>query len=431
MFQSLDQLRQPDDRTLRFTPLGLSLGSLMRPEEAAKFHHQVIAQFDLAPVVAKGTRSSFENLRSVYGYGLFCYEIFTLVNDRTLLVFEQALRERFIEYHNGSVTFVDPRVGNKEHTVSAPDFGAVQAVVKRHRHWRLRLETGHVLKFDGMLHDLRAWARALGLLRGQRNRAVEKALSDLRNLAAHPVGHHVVTPVDAAMTLRDLAEIINHLWGVPTPGGRLYPAPVEREVVVLAWDTAGNRVTVALGTDFSDAADPADQPWQCVIVRAVLRPDQHVADPGLTQFDSLHEVTDYPVDLLWGPGTTTEAAAWFAEHEVEADTCDYLDRTYAIRHDGDDLFLPMRPEVAACLGPGDHVGVWYIVKADHPRDAFNHVRTLLTGDSCDRRGTCAGCHAETMEIGNYETVITVPAGRPRLPPDVATPMAYPRFQRIS
>ena len=35
----------------------------------------------------------------------------------------------------------------------------------------------------------------------------------------------------AADTMGDLVEIINQLWGVPTPGGRLFPAPLRREVV--------------------------------------------------------------------------------------------------------------------------------------------------------------------------------------------------------
>jgi hypothetical protein len=31
----------------------------------------------------------------VLGHGVLCYEMFTLVNDLALLVFEQALRDRF------------------------------------------------------------------------------------------------------------------------------------------------------------------------------------------------------------------------------------------------------------------------------------------------------------------------------------------------
>ncbi len=37
IIKTLDELRQVDDRTLRFTPMGLGLGVQMRPEDAAEF----------------------------------------------------------------------------------------------------------------------------------------------------------------------------------------------------------------------------------------------------------------------------------------------------------------------------------------------------------------------------------------------------------
>jgi hypothetical protein len=175
----------------------------------------VVAQFELAPQVAEGTRNSFEALRAAFAHGVFCYEIFTLVNDRGLLVFEQALRDRFVEHHQGTVTFVDPRDGSRQ-PVGAGTYQQMHDVLRRNRRWRLLLDDGQTLAFNGMLGDLRTWARRLGLLRGQRNRVIEEAIANLRNMAAHP-GYHLTTPVDAARTLGDLAEIINHLWGVPNP----------------------------------------------------------------------------------------------------------------------------------------------------------------------------------------------------------------------
>ncbi|MEV8516715.1 hypothetical protein [Dactylosporangium sp. NPDC051484] len=208
-----------------------------------------------------------------------------------------------------------------------------------------------------MLGHLRIWARRLGLLRGQRNRAIEQAIANLRNLAAHP-GHHLTTPVDAAGTLSDLTEIINHLWGAPTPGGRLYPAPIRREAVVLAWNAASTRLYTALADTLPTWGDPDDEPLQCVIVHAVCRPGHHVPDPGLRQFDSRCEVTQYPADLLWGPGSISDAAAWYAVHQPGPDERDYLDRTFVVRHDGAELHLPMRPEVAAALPATEQSGQW-------------------------------------------------------------------------
>ncbi|MGN9912645.1 hypothetical protein ACTMTJ_34425 [Phytohabitans sp. LJ34] len=429
--KSLDELRQVDQRTLHFTPMGLGVGVQMRPDDAAQFQQQVVAQFELAPAVAEGTRKSFQDLRTVFAYGVLCYEIFTLVGDHALLVIEQALRDRFIDYHDGTVTFVDP--DGVDHRVTAQRYEQVSEFSSRHRNWQLRVTDGLMMRFNGTLAGLREWARHVGLLRGQRNRGIEQALSNLRNFVAHPNGYHLGGPVEAAGTLSDLAEIINHLWGMPTPGGRLYPAPIRREVIVMAWNDAGTDMNTALAKDLPHAVDPDDQTWRCVILRAVFRPDHRVADPGLHEYDARFEVAHFPTDLLWGPGSITEAAAWFAEHHPDPDDCDYLDRTFVVRHTGSDLYLPMRPSVAANVPDADRSGQWYAVKADHPNDAYHHVRNLVTSAGCDRRGPCRGCHAETLHVGTHQQVfahIINDGTAPPPPPDVTTPWAHPRFRRV-
>ena len=432
IIKKLDELRQADDRTLHFMPMGLGLGVRMRPEDSAAFQQQVVAQFELAPQVAEGTRSSFEDLRKVFAYGVLCYELFTLIDDRCLLVLEQALRDRFIDHHKGTVTFVS-RDG-AQHTVAAGNYRQVYDAVQANRRWRLLLDDGQTMAFRGMLADLRTWARRLGMLRGQRNRAIEGALAKLRNMAAHPAGYHLTTPVDAARTLSDLAEIINHLWGVATPGGRLYPTPIRREIVALAWDHAGTQFQTALAEGLFETLESDDQQRQCVIVRAVFRPGQRI-DPDLHQFDSRYEVTCYPAELLWGPGSITDAAAWYTGHRPEPDECDYLDQTFLLRHDAANLYLPMRPAVAAALPDADRPGCWYAIKADHPNDAYHHVRSLVTDTGCARHGPCQKCHAETLRVGSYqqiiETLIDPAAPTPPLPPDVAAPWALPRSRPIT
>lgn len=57
--------------------------------------------------------------------------------------------------------------------------------------------------FNGMLGGLLRWARREGT-------------------------YNLDTAVEAGRSLSDLAEIISHLWGHQTPGGRLYPAPLAR-----------------------------------------------------------------------------------------------------------------------------------------------------------------------------------------------------------
>jgi hypothetical protein len=156
---------------------------------------------------------------------------------RPLLVFEQALRDRFIEFHQGTVTFRDPR-SCQEQAVPAASYEQVAEFTRRYRGWKLRIGTGpEAIPFNGMLDGLRAWARDARLLRGQRNRAVEDAITKLRNHVAHPSSYHLTTPADAANTISDLAEIINHLWGSSTPGGRLYPAPIQRTTILIRWNT--------------------------------------------------------------------------------------------------------------------------------------------------------------------------------------------------
>ena len=302
--------------------------------------------------------------------------------------------------------------------------------------WRLRLPDGRVLPFNGgMLGDLRTWARSVGLLRGQRNRGIEQALSNLRNFVAHPTHYHLHGPVEAARTLRDLAEIINQLWGISTPGGRLYPAPLRREVIVMAWPTGGDETCTAVAADaFAGFVDPDDRPWECAIFRAVFRPEERFSDPELRHYDSRAEVTHYPADLLWGPGTITDAAAWFAENQPEPDECDYLDRPFLIRHHGMDLYLPMRPSVAAALPRQDQAGTWYAVKADHPNDAYHHVRNIVAGTNCERNGPCRQCHAENLGVGPLPVALVQAgysaASTPKLPNDVRAPRAHPRARRV-
>ena len=77
--KTLAELTRPDQRTLAFTPLGLSTMGLLRGEDAAEFQQQVIAHCDLSENVAEGTRNSFERLRTLHSYGVLCYEAYTVL----------------------------------------------------------------------------------------------------------------------------------------------------------------------------------------------------------------------------------------------------------------------------------------------------------------------------------------------------------------
>jgi hypothetical protein len=258
-------------------------------------------------------------------------------------------------------------------------------------------------------------------------------MSNLRDFVAHPTAYHLLDPANAAGTLSDLAEIINHLWGCSTPGGRLYPAPIDREVVVITWTTSGDSFQAALADVLHTAEDPKDREWQYAIVRTVFRPEDRCSDPGLGNFDARFEATRFPADLLWGPGSMADAATWLTANAPKADQCDYLDRFFFLREDGNRLYLPMRPSVAAALPRPDRGGTWHVVKADYADDAYNHVRTLLTGDGCANSGPCRQCPVETLDTGTYEDArawcgdVSPTQG---VMSDVRTPWAAPRSREI-
>ena len=425
--KSLDQLREADERTLAFTPAGL--GS-MPAEEAAHYRQDVVARFELASEVAGGTRQSFDRLRHVYAYGVLCYDLFTLVHDHALLVFEQALRDRFMDYCGNVLTFQTPAKDSK--TVRVKDYDEVFKLVDKHRNWRLHLPAGDTMAFNGMLNGLHAWARQVGLLQGQHNLRLEATLSKLRNFVAHPTSYHLSGPIDAAQTLSDLHEIINQLWGRPTPGGRLYPGPMTRKIMVLAWSSTGTW-QIATADQLQDAVNPADDEWQCLVVRAVESPRRQW-DWGLDRFDARFETTHYPTELLWGPGQISEAADWFAGTQPEPDSIDYLDRLFVARLDGAQLSLPMSPAAAASLPPTERVARWFAVRADYPTDVLLHVRHLVGNPEQDRDGLCAQCPVEGIKIGDYEEVLaatgTTPASANFSYSDVRSPRAYPRIQEL-
>ena len=236
--RTFTELTTPDERSLRFTPLGLATGGKLGPENAAEFQQRSIAAADLVPAVPEGTRSSFERLRTLHAYGVLCYDLFTVVDDLTWIVLEQALRERFIEFYGGVV----PLVGKDgaQSMFSASDFEAISEAFRQggsHAGWRLRLRTqGTSMRLPLTLGPLLRWARQEQLLHGQRNRRVEEDLfNKIRNRFAHGGGFRVGMPNQSARRIRDLAEIINRLWGRRTPGGRLYPAPLQREVLIIGW----------------------------------------------------------------------------------------------------------------------------------------------------------------------------------------------------
>jgi hypothetical protein len=445
--KSLDELREVDERTLSFSPF--RLGGKMTPQDAARFQQEAVSHPGLVPDVPQRVRDCFDRLRMTHSYGVLCYDFFTIAHDQAQLALEFALRERFVEFHGSTAEFRDT-AGNSHHIATKP-FRELQAEVRRHEEdeWRLVVSrTGGAIRFDGMLDSLLRWAREEELLRGQRNRALDRLLRDMRDYVAHGAGDHLLMPGDSAQAISDAAEIINQLWGMATPGGRLYPAPIRREVQLIGWSPRGNAMVGQVGPPGDGQAlgpqaaveqiqsavpgkDPADD-WTWVLVRAVPH------DEGLMRFDSLFEVTAYPCELLQGPASTGDAAAWAVRELPLGDTVDVLDRLFLVQYDRDRLYLPRRPEVALGLADSERAGTWSLIRADSPAEAFMHARNVvIRGSGCSRRGPCPQCAAETVRRGTWNEVAAsldakYPQYQPLQVPDarVSSGRRWPRYQQI-
>ncbi len=417
IIKTLAELQEPDEASLYSTPWGAS--GRTRPEDAALYLQYSVSRLELAEQVPESTRKSFERLRTLYAYGVLCYDLYTVAGDLARLVIEQALRERFLPFYNGAVTFVHDR-DDSERVISAQNWEELRAAIPAGQ-WRLRLRSGHEpVRFNGMLKSLLRWARAEGLLAGQGDRMRDEPRAWFRNYVAHP-SYHLDDPGRAEWAIADLAQIINRLWGAPSG------MPVRREPMVIAW--SADTVTWNTAAGFTPVPGAGD--LTCVI--ALADPE----DPGLADYDALYESTYRPCDWLWGPGTWAQAQAWLEDRRPAGDEAETIDRLFLLRYADRLLYLPRSPAVAAALGPGDREGTWYLIRADHPFAAFSHQRQVLAevpGHAA--AGDCKACPVQTIATGDIDAVI----GKceelgadvtPREVPDVRTTMSrMPRSNRI-
>lgn len=417
----LAHLQAPDPRTLAFTPWGLGVGVAMRAEDAASMWAGEAARLRLADDVAEGTRRVFAELVEYLPYGLLHYPLFTLIHDRALFVLEQALRDRFVEYHRrehaGLVTL---HHNGRDYATRVDTYGDVGARARKlGRGTTIAVQAPgrgrSAMPFNGSLNALILWARELELLSGQRSAVAEDSIRKLRNNVAHPEGSHTLWPGHVLVTLRDLAEIINHLWGHSTPGGRLYPGPVERQTVALAWSQNGDSCAALA----HNLADPGD--WDGYTHFALVM----ATWPGPTdlhEYDSRFEATAAPVDYLWGPGSRQAALRYLESNPPSCDTATMLERQFLVRVEPDRIWRAMRPELAAALAGNTTSGNWHLVRADTPAGALAHIRTLVAGGACTAARTCPACHAGNLASGPLTSVLSeVQVDAAVLPPDFRLP----------
>ena len=210
-------------------------------------------------------------------------------------------------------------------------------------------------------------------------------------------------PNQSAGAIRDTAEIINRLWGALTAGGRLYPAPLQREVLIVGWSPGwpkrevGSTLTVMRPEQLDGTTEPEVRTYICLL--GVSQDDQ------LTEFDARYELTTYPARLLWGPGSRSDASAWLAAAVPTVDQVDYLDRPFAVRRHAGKVYIPCSVQVMLAVPVGLRDGVWNIVRADFPNDAFGHVRHLDAGQSCPDQ-QYGGCPVEDLAVGSWIEVVS-------------------------
>jgi hypothetical protein len=400
----LKRLREVDETTLRFSSWGF--GGRLEPAASAAFLAHLLSHATLVEHVPEDVRLGFERVRTVFLHGLLDYDLFTAAYFLGHLVLEGALRARFISYYDGEIPVLRNGV---EDILAVSTFADYHEALKaaRRRREKLRLRTTASEGLPRGYPDLYQWARRRDLLIGQRNVGVFGSIVRLRNYVAHPEGHMVDAPPSVFRFLRDVAEIINRLWGHDTVGGRLFPQPIPRWARAAALDP-DRRAAVTFGSLAQVRAASNRSDWTYAVFLAPA--DEELVDfdfeaPGHQRFAHMpgFQMTNYPVELLWGPGCwrdLLQAVGRFSD-EAPVDTVNFLDRTFYVRvaQDGGIEYPRDRSDVLAA-GLADELPVWYVLRADFPADAFVAARahihsptattgttliTRLTGDNAALR----------------------------------------------
>jgi hypothetical protein len=392
--RTLSELQTADGMTLRFTPLGLGIGYTLTPDGSTEYIQELVGRHDLVPEVPDSLRQIYERLRTAHTYGILEYDLFTVAESLAYLTFEGALRARFVDAYGGTVPFA--RDGCVE-AVAVTRFDDVFKVVRRsgtysHRTgWKLlgaRSRDRVHTSFDGSFPSLLRWARSEGFLGGQRSRAIEnKAITELRNWIAHPERYHRCSPVDSARTIGDVAEFINRLWGHRTPGGHLYPGPVERSPRVAARSLDGMTSIILEPDDLLRLhLDPHAEEWRKVNLHhpelwefsIVLCP----VNVGMAFYAHTGgwDRAPFPIDVLWRPGDLAGAAAAWVEHSSAwaGDLVETIDRVFLVRYPtpADEPEFPVAVERANDLDELARAGQWLVAVADVPGDALEHARAV-------------------------------------------------------
>jgi hypothetical protein len=335
--QALAELGAIDPTSQRFTPLGLGITRILKPQAAVEYHQRTV-DVEFSPDVLESTRNSFERLQQTHIAGILNHELFSVAESYSLLVLEQAFAERFVAYYDGKIPLIDKR-DNTDFLEDVRIFNQVyDALNKGGTHarsgWKV-VSLKHAaakLEFSGTFRSLIDWARHEGLLHGQRFRRMEDAIVRIRNRSAHPTSYSRNAPTDSAASIHLVAEVINRIWGFRSPGGRIFPAPAAPQIVLPCWDPQTDTISSNRADDLHLWENRKD--WQFIAVLAFER------DESVWYFDSDFEATTLPAQYLWGPAGWQEALSWLSTVVVAPKEIDYLDRHFVVHVGGDPMELP-------------------------------------------------------------------------------------------
>jgi hypothetical protein len=377
----LNQLREADETTLRFSSWGF--GGRLEPSASAAFLSHLLGHATLVDDVPEDVRLGFERVRAVFLHGLLDYDLFTAAYFLGHLVLEGALRARFISFYDGGIPVLRNGVEDALAVSTFADYHEALNAARRRRE-KLRLRATPDEGMPRGYPDLYQWARRRELLIGQRNVGVFGSIVRLRNYVAHPEGHMVDAPPSVYRFLCDVAEIINRLWGHDTDGGRLFPRPIARWARAAALDP-DRQAAVTFGSLAQIRTESTRRDWTYAVFLAAA--DEELVDfdfeaPGHQRFAHVRgfQMTNYPVEMLWGPGSWKDLVQAVDELSDEApvDRVKFLDRTFYVRvtQDGRIEYPRDRSDVLAA-DLTEESAVWYVLRADFPADAFVAVRDHL------------------------------------------------------
>ena len=129
--------------------------------------------------------------------------------------------------------------------------------------------------------------------------------------------------------------------------------------------------------------------WTYAVFLAAKQEDLYAFDPqspGHQRFAHIpgFQTTDYPMQLLWGPGTREDLLQVIDRFSVAApiDAVTFLDRTFYIRRAPSGVVEYPRDRLdVLSANLAEESAVWQVLRADFPADAFVAVRDHLDGGS--------------------------------------------------